>query len=159
MNPALTTARAVALLRAADGPLGWRVIRFPPTRPGGRDVADARAAGPSPGGKLGVSGVKYILDGTPVERGTAMRRPYADRPEWYGELDFPPETLGAIIRETLAAREQLLVHAVGDSAIAVLLHRLVAAAPESTWHALRPRIEHGAFLTADLVPSARRLGA
>jgi len=52
----------------------------------------------------------------------------------------------------------LLVHAVGDSAIAVLLGLLSAAAPESTWHALRPRIEHGDFLTADLVPSARRLG-
>jgi len=149
---------AVALLRDADVPIRWRVIRFPLTRPGGRDVADARAAGPSPGGKLGVSGVKYILDGTPVERGAAMRHPYADRPEWYGELDFPPETLAAVMRETLAAREQLLVHAVGDSAIAVLLRLLSGAAPDSTWHALRPRIEHGDFLTPDLLPSARRLG-
>src|SRR5205823_13616166 len=74
MNTALTTARAVALLRAADVPIRWRVIRFPMTRAGGRDVADARATGPSPGGTLGVSGVKYILDGTPVERGAAMRR-------------------------------------------------------------------------------------
>ena len=158
MNSALTTARAVALLRTADVAIRWRVIRFPMTRPGGRDVADARAAGPSPGGMLRVSGVKYILDGTPVERGAAMRRPYADRPGWSGEVDFPPETLQAIIRETLASREQLLVHAVGDSAIAVLLRLLSGAAPESTWHALRPRIEHGDFLTADLLPSARRLG-
>src|SRR5207245_1679687 len=133
---------AVALLRTADVPIRWRVIRFPLTWPGGRDVADARAAGPSPGGTLGVSGVKYILDGTPVERGAAMRHPYADPPEWYGELDFPPETLAAVIRETLAAREQLLVHAVGDSAIAVLLRR----------------IEHVDFLPPDLLPSARRLG-
>src|SRR5205814_128952 len=35
---------------------------------------------------------------------------------------------------------------------------LSAAAAESTWHALRPRIEHGDFLTRDLLPSARRLG-
>src|SRR5437879_13713399 len=86
-----------------------------------------------------------------------MRRPYADRPGWSGEVDFPPESLQAIIRETLASREQLLVHAVGDSAIAVLLRLLSGAAPASTWHALRPRIERGDFLTPDLLPSARRL--
>src|SRR5213079_497836 len=45
MNNNLTTARAVALLRDADVPIRWRVIRFPMTRAGGRDVADARAAG------------------------------------------------------------------------------------------------------------------
>src|SRR5437763_793741 len=80
MNTALTTARAVALLRAADVPIRWRVIRFPMTRAGGRDVADARATGPSPGGTLGVSGVQYILAGTPVERGAARRRTGAAQP-------------------------------------------------------------------------------
>src|SRR5881396_4092021 len=87
-----------------------------------------------------------------------MRRPYADRQGWRGELDFPPETLQTIIREALVSRDQLMVHAVGDSAIAMLLRSLAAAAPESTWHALRPRIEHGDFLAPDLLPSARRLG-
>ena len=158
MNTALSTARAVALVRAADLPIRWRVIRFPMTRPEGRDLADTRSADPHPGGMLDVSGTKYILDGTPVERGAAMRRPYADREGWHGELDFPPETLQAIIREALVSRDQLMVHAVGDSAIAVLLRSLAAAAPESTWRALRPRIEHGDFLAPDLLPLARRLG-
>src|SRR5437660_11821679 len=87
-----------------------------------------------------------------------MRHPYADRPEWYGELDFPPETLAAVMRETLAPREQLLVHAVGDSAIAVLLRPLSGAAPDSTWHAPRARSEPGGFLTPAPPPSARRPG-
>ncbi len=158
MNTALTTARAVALLRAADVPIRWRVIRFPMTRPEGRDLADTRTTAADHGGRLDVSGTKYILDGTPVERGAAMRRPYADRQGWRGELDFPPETLQTIIREALVSRDQLMVHAVGDSAIAVLLRSLAAAAPESTWRALRPRIEHGDFLAPDLLPLARRLG-
>src|SRR5207247_8019497 len=109
----------------------------------GRGLADTRRADPHPGGMRDVSGTKYILDGTPVERGAAMRRPYADREGWHGELDFPPGTLQAIIREALVSRDQLMVHAVGDSAIAVLLRSLAAAAPESTWRALRPRIEIG----------------
>src|SRR2546422_8148661 len=92
MNTALTTARAVALLRAADVPIRWRVIRFPMTRPEGRDLADTRTAAADHGGRLDVSGTKYILDGTPVERGAAMRRPYADRQGGRGELDFPPAT-------------------------------------------------------------------
>ena len=158
MNTALTTARAVALLRAADVPIRWRVIRFPMTRPEGRDLADTRTTAADHGGRLDVSGTKYILDGTPVERGAAMRRPYADRQGWRGELDFPPETLQTIIREALVSRDQLMVHAVGDSAIAMLLRSLAAAAPESTWRALRPRIEHGDFLAPDLLPLARRLG-
>ena len=158
MNTALTTARAVALLRAADVPIRWRVIRFPMTRPEGRDLADTRTAAADHGGRLDVSGTKYILDGTPVERGAAMRRPYADRQGWRGELDFPPETLQAIIREALVSRDQLMVHAVGDRAITVLLRTLAAAAPESTWRALRPRIEHGDFLAPELLPLARRLG-
>src|SRR5439155_1170323 len=62
MNTALSTARAVALVRAADLPIRWRVIRFPMTRPEGRDLADTRSADPHPGGMLDVSGTKYILD-------------------------------------------------------------------------------------------------
>src|SRR5207249_10585072 len=41
MNTPLSTARAVALVRAADLPIRWRVIRFPMTRPEGRDLAAA----------------------------------------------------------------------------------------------------------------------
>ncbi len=159
MNNALSTARAVALVRAADLPIRWRLIRFPMTRPGARDLADTRERRGRPGAALDVSGTKYILDGTPVERGALMRRPYADRPGWRGELNFPPDTVGAIVAEALASRDQLLVHAVGDSAVSLVLVTLRRAAPDSTWRALRPRIEHADFLSADLVPLARELGA
>ncbi len=158
MNNGLSAARAVALIRAADLPIRWRVIRFPMTRPGGRDGADLRERRARPGGRLDASGTKYILDGTPVERGAMMRRPYADRPAWRGRLNFPPDTLRAIVAEALASRDQLMVHAVGDSAVSLLLATLAGAAPDSTWRALRPRLEHGDFLSADLVPLARRLG-
>ena len=158
MNNALTAARAVFLLHAAAVPIRWRLIRFPLTRPEGRDAAETREPRARPGGMLDVSGTKYILDGTPVERGALMRAPYADRPGWHGALNFPPDTLAAIVGEALASRDQLMVHAVGDSAVAAVLAALSRAAADSTWRALRPRIEHGDFLTRDLVPLARRLG-
>lgn len=30
-----------------------------------------------------------------------MRRPYADRPDWYGRLDFPLDTVRAMLRDAL----------------------------------------------------------
>ncbi|HYT05899.1 MAG TPA: amidohydrolase [Gemmatimonadales bacterium] len=159
MNTALSATRAVFLLHGVDGPIRWRVIRFPLTGPDGRALADLRERRARPGGELDVSGTKYILDGTPVERGALMRHAYADRPGWRGELNLPRDTLRAIVTEALGSRDQLLVHAVGDSAIRLLLSVMTAAAPDSTWRTLRPRLEHGDFLTPDLVPLARRLGA
>src|SRR2546427_3103898 len=158
MNTARTTARAVALLRAADVPIRWRVIRFPMTRPEGRDLADTRTAAADHGGRLDVSGTKYILDGTPVERGAAVRPPYPDRQGGRGEAGFPPETLQASIREGLGSPGQVVGPAGGGRGVTVLLRTLAAAAPESTWRALRPRIEHGDFLAPELLPLARRLG-
>src|SRR2546425_11297776 len=97
------------------------------TRPEGRDLADTRTAAADHGGRLDVSGTKYILDGTPVERGAAMRRPYADRQGGRGELDFPPETPQAVIREAPVSRDPVRVHARGDRAVTALLPTPAAA--------------------------------
>ena len=40
---------------------------------------------------------KWILDGTPVEGFALMRRPYAGHPDWYGRLNFPVDTIRAIL--------------------------------------------------------------
>ena len=56
-----------------------------------------------------------------------MRRPYADRAGWMGRLNYPPDTLRAILAEALAARgitpahRQLHLHMVGDSTIRLAL--------------------------------------
>jgi hypothetical protein len=105
-----------------------------------------------------VSGIKWILDGTPAERLAVLRAPYADRAGWYGRLDFPPDTLRAMLREAVERNQQPILHMVGDSAISLALRLMTEVAPDSVWHRLRPRIEHGEGLMPDLVPLARRLG-
>jgi predicted amidohydrolase YtcJ len=96
-----------------------------------------------------VSGVKWILDGTGIERLSVLRAPYSDRPGWFGELNFPLDTLRMMLREALAGGQQPILHAIGDSTIAVV-HALAA---DTVWRRLRPRLEHAEWLTPDLRPS------
>jgi predicted amidohydrolase YtcJ len=140
-------------------PIRLRTIRLPLTTPAGRDLAGWAELRGSLGSGVVVSGTKWVLDGTPVERLAVMRAPYSDRPGWHGRLNFPPDTLRALLRDALAANDQPLLHAVGDSAIGLALALMTELAPDSVWRRLRPRIEHGDGLSPDQYQLARRLGA
>jgi predicted amidohydrolase YtcJ len=63
-----------------------------------------------------------------------------------------------MLAEALAAGEQPVLHAIGDSTIALVLSLMSSLAPDSAWRRLRPRLEHAEWLTPDLRPHARRLG-
>ena len=103
-------------------------------------------------------GRKWILDGTPIERLAATRRPYADRPAWTGRLDFPPEEVRAAVERARRDREQVMFHVVGDAAAAAALSALEASGGPEVWRPLRPRFEHGDGLAPDLVARAAALG-
>ena len=158
MTTALDPAKIPALLQAAAMPVRLRMIPMPLTTARGRELAEWDALRQSPIPGTTVSGVKWILDGTPVERLAVLRAPYADRAGWYGRLDFPPDTLRAMLREAVEHGQQPILHIVGDSAISLALHLMTEVAPDSVWRRLRPRIEHGEGLMPDLIPLARNLG-
>ncbi len=105
-----------------------------------------------------VSGVKWILDGTPIERLALMRQPYADRAGWHGRANFAFDSLRAILRDALNRREQPMLHAVGDSTIALVIRAMRAEAPDSQWQTLRPRLEHADALGRDQLADIRKLG-
>jgi predicted amidohydrolase YtcJ len=131
---------------------------------GSRNAGEWDAAPLHPAPNVVVSGKKWITDGTPLERLAVMRAPYADSPGCHGRLNYPPDTLRAILAEALAAHgptpadQQLMLHAVGDSTIRLLLGTMQQLAPDSVWRARRVRIEHGDWLSGDLIPVAKRLG-
>jgi predicted amidohydrolase YtcJ len=159
MSDGKGAADAVAGLRSADVPLRVRLVEWPvDDGRGGRAVAEWNAAPRRVGARAVVSGRKYMLDGTPLERLAMQRRDYADRPGWRGRLNYPPDTVRAILAEALRSREQLMLHAVGDSTVRLVLGLMQALAPDSAWKARRPRIEHGDWLSPDLLPAAERLG-
>lgn len=146
-----------ALLPSLDLPIRIRMVPWPMTTPGGREMASWTNLQAPGGGMVTVSGVKYVLDGTPIERLAALRQPYQDHGS-SGRINFPADTIRALLADALARNQQPLLHAIGDSTIAVLLNLMLDIAPEERWQQLRPRIEHGDFLSPDLIPLARRLG-
>lgn len=106
---------------------------------------------------LKVSGIKWVLDGTPLERGASLREPYRDRKNWSVRLNFPQEEIVSMVRESLKWDDQLLVHCVGDGAVEAVFNAMEGISGVD-WTKKRVRIEHGDGLVADLIPRARRLG-
>lgn len=137
----VSPARLESLLASATPRLRWRVMDF---RMAPYDGSPAKWP------------VKYVLDGTPIERSAAMRTPYADDASARGSVNYSDEEIAAMVRDAARGSRQLLVHAVGDRTIATLLDAMERTPAD--WPALRVRLEHGDMATLDLVERAKRLG-
>jgi predicted amidohydrolase YtcJ len=154
----LPTAGYIGRLRKAAVPIRVRVIHTPiASAPGAVRAEDFRRSDSLPP-RVIVSGTKWILDGTPIERGAFLRQPYADRPGWFGRPDFTEMEVRTLLRQGLAAESPLLFHVVGDATAEMLLSALEATDAAAQWARRRVRIEHGDGLTSDLIPRAARLG-
>ena len=152
---AVTTVRVA---RAAQLPIRLRIIPYPMPDAPGRGMAEWRAVSRHPAPRVTVSGVKYALDGTPIEQFALERAPYRGRRGWHGRLNFPADTMRAMLREALAGDEPLMLHVVGDSTTLLVLSMMEALAPSSVWRAKRVRIEHGRGITGAAIARAARLG-
>ena len=145
--------RAAALMAEARLPVRMRVIDFPMNALSAWREPIARRTS----GLVTVSGTKFILDGTPIERLMYLREPYSDAPSVRGKLNFTDADLRQFLTRALAAGEQPMFHAVGDATIDVLLAALEATGGEK-WAPLRPRIEHGDMLEPAHFARVKRLG-
>jgi predicted amidohydrolase YtcJ len=158
--PSMSVERLTRLLVKADLPIRIRVIAFSVTTPEGRDLSEIRelprlGVGQS---KITVNGIKWVLDGTPFERGAALRRNYDDRPGWNGKLNFPEKDVRAMIKESLDLQQPILLHCAGDRTAEVVMKAMESLGPGVDWKAKRLRIEHGDGVIDDLVHEACRLG-
>jgi hypothetical protein len=156
MMTAFPAAEAAPWVEAANLPVRMRLIDFPVTAmkewraPAART---AKVASPL----VTVSGTKWILDGTPVERRTLLRAPYADAPKVAGQANMTGAELRDFLRRAYDAKEQPMFHAVGDGAIAMVLDSLQDTGG-ARWLTLRPRLEHGDMLQAADFARAARMG-
>jgi predicted amidohydrolase YtcJ len=102
-------SRRIQQLSEIDSPLRIRLVPFLEFQePDRRKQPEYPPVPAHLTGRVSVSGLKYILDGTPEERSAATRVPYADDPATSGQMDFPPEELRAILREAQQRNVQLL---------------------------------------------------
>jgi predicted amidohydrolase YtcJ len=139
--PIIPPDRLESILASAGPRLRWRVMDF-------RMAPYDGSPAPYP--------VKYILDGTPIERSAAMLEPYADDASTRGRLNYGEDEIAAMVRDAARGERQLLVHAVGDRGISVLLDAMRQTPAD--WPSLRVRVEHGDMTTPELVARARELG-
>jgi predicted amidohydrolase YtcJ len=106
------------------------------------------------------SGIKYVIDGTPLEQNSLNKKPYGENGNWYGRLDYPVDTIRQILKEALVSDRQLMMHIVGDSTTAVVLSLMKQLAGGSVWKSKRVRFEHNSTsnITASEINDVRELG-
>jgi len=158
MGNSLTAADLASELPESDTPIRWRVIRFPVALAEKDDPGSYAAVPRAPSPLVTVTGVKWILDGTPLERLAAMNEPYVDRSGWSGRLNLSSSDIESILRRALSSTDQLMLHIVGDRGVDELFSTMERLAPPERWARLRVRIEHGEFVSGARIARARQLG-
>ena len=156
MMTGFPAAEAAPWIETAALPVRMRLIDFPLTpMKDWREPASRRVKVSSP--LVTVSGTKWIVDGTPIERLALLRAPYADAPKTSGRSNVSGVELREFLRRAYDAKEQPMLHAVGDGAIAFALDAIQDTGGPR-WLTVRPRLEHGDMLQAGDFARAARMG-
>ena len=117
---------------------------------------------PAPSGENGswirTGAIKLFADGSMGSGTAAFFEPYADDPSTSGLLLQPPDVLQKEIFDADAAGYQLVVHAIGDRANAMVLDIFERLVKERGARDRRPRIEHAQVVRAADKPRFKALG-
>ena len=151
-------ATSTALVEAG-APIRWKAYRFPMREAGGDTIDSRPPLPPQPTPRIHVRGMKWILDGTPIERLAFMRAPYTDAPGERGRLNLTAGRIDEFVGWAYGSEDPLLVHAFGDAAIDAYVSALEQTGPPEVWRAKRPRIEHGDMMSIDLQTRVKAIGA
>jgi predicted amidohydrolase YtcJ len=126
-----------------------RIIAFPFTNSKQLEVQEWDKAYGKLNAKNYTSGIKMILDGTPLERGAYMQAAYPGTSGNHGFRNFSDGDLRAFLKHCLDRKQQVMVHAVGNGAVRNLIKAMRSLHPDEFWRSKRVRIEHGEFSVVD----------
>jgi predicted amidohydrolase YtcJ len=156
-NADLATVKAT--LDKARPPIRWSVYAWGLPR---EEVAEAWREVDGDSGAwpplTRLAGSKWILDGTPLERGALRLDDYADRSGWRGVSNYNDAQLAAILGGALTSPHQLALHISGDGEAQRVFDLMERLAPADRWVARRVRIEHADGVFGPRLAQARRLG-
>jgi hypothetical protein len=125
---------------------------------GGETIDGRPTLPPQPAARIDLRGMKWIIDGTPIERLAYLREPYSDAADERGRLNLPQGRIDEFVGWAYGSEDPMLVHAVGDAAIDAYLTALEKTGRPEVWRLKRPRIEHGDMLSDDLLARVKALG-
>jgi len=154
----LTRARAAKVLALADLPVRVRSMCFPLALD---EACDTRWPEGISSKKDVLSGLKWITDGTPLERNAFLRAPYADEPDSRGVFNFSSTSLHDMMQRSFEGdprSDQPIFHAIGDGSVDNVLDTAISFGPDA-WRGRRFRIEHADLLFPDRFPDLRNLSA
>ena len=140
-------------------PLRVRIMRFPMPREDERIGEKLKTGEEVLSPTVRVAGVKYVLDGTPIEELAYQTKDYADKPGWRGRPDYSVAFIDQQLKTALSGKDQLMMHIVGDAMTDEVLDEMEKLAPAERWRPLRVRFEHGdGFTTPERMARAKKLG-
>jgi predicted amidohydrolase YtcJ len=133
-------------------------ISFYPALGGWHRVADSLKANGPGDDWIRVAGVKGFVDGS-LGSGTALFfEPYADDPSTFGLLVTPEDSLRSWIGAADSAGLQVVVHAIGERANALILDIYDSVFTAHGQRDRRFRVEHAQHLRPQDVPRFARMG-
>jgi predicted amidohydrolase YtcJ len=142
MGGGFTYAIAKTVLRKANIPQRLRIVAWPSSTHEGRQTSEWPVAETHPTAMSTISGIKYCIDGTPFEGNSLRTKPYHNRGNGNGRLNYPVDTLRQMIHEALVTKRQLLMHITADSSFGIVLNLIKEMGTAAQWRPLRVRIEH-----------------
>jgi len=148
--------QVAGLLRARrNGALSVRVSLYPPLADWRRVADSVRASGPGDDW-IRLAGVKGFVDGSLGSTTALFFEPYADDPTTSGLLTTPEDSLRNQIGRADSAGLQVVVHAIGEKANALVLDIYDSVAKVHGARDRRFRIEHAQHLRP---PEVERMAA
>ncbi|MEJ7647070.1 MAG: amidohydrolase family protein [Chryseolinea sp.] len=142
MGTGFTAKAAGQIFHKVNSPQRIRMIPWQRSTANGRQSQDWNIADTDRTPMFTISGVKYVIDGSPGDGNSLSKKSYTGRGNGNGRLNYPIDTMKQIMKEALTSNRQLVMHITGDSSFSIVLSLMMQSGSAEQWNGKRVRIEH-----------------
>jgi hypothetical protein len=146
-----------ALKKARDNELLKTRIYFMHALPEWRALRDELERNGPGDNWLRIGGLKGFVDGSLGSHTAAFFEPYDDKPDDHGLFINSPDSINEQVKLADRAGLQIMIHAIGDSAVHFLLDVYERVAQENEKRDRRFRVEHAQHISSEDVPRFGKL--